>query len=117
MSAIRDTAGGATGTGTKSVGPPVSITAPDGARVIFVRDAFGRITEATDALGGTLRQGWTVEDEPAWWELPDGTREEWPGTVRATWSATRPSGPYQHTRCHSRARRTRRRSYPISAEA
>ncbi|MCX4429784.1 hypothetical protein [Streptomyces mirabilis] len=47
--------------------------------MIFVRDAFGRITEATDALGGTLRQGWTVEveGEPAWWELPDGTCEEW----------------------------------------
>lgn len=77
VSAIRDAAGGATGTGTKSVGLPVSLTAPDGVRVIFVRDAFGRITEATDALGGTLRQGWTVEGEPAWWELPDGTCEEW----------------------------------------
>ncbi|MGW3208392.1 hypothetical protein [Streptomyces sp. NPDC001135] len=62
---------------TDSAGLPVSITAPDGARATFVRDAFGRVTEATDALGATLRQGWTVEGKPAWRELPDGTREEW----------------------------------------
>ncbi|WMX43600.1 hypothetical protein RGF97_33155 [Streptomyces roseicoloratus] len=33
-------------------------------------------TTATDALGGTLRQGWTVEGLPAWRELPDCTRED-----------------------------------------
>lgn len=60
-----------------AAGLMVSITAPDGTTARCVRDAFGRITEITDAAGGILREGWTTEGRPAWRQLPDGSREEW----------------------------------------
>ncbi|MFF8264258.1 putative T7SS-secreted protein [Streptomyces virginiae] len=58
-------------------GLPVEVTAPDGATALYVRDAFGRITHVTDALGGTLTQQWTPEGLLSWRVLPDGSREEW----------------------------------------
>ncbi|MFH8582515.1 DUF6531 domain-containing protein [Streptomyces zaomyceticus] len=62
---------------TDRAGLPLQITTPDGAEAVFTRDPFGRIVTATDALGHTLKQGWTIEGQPSWRELPDGTREEW----------------------------------------
>ncbi|MFJ2113097.1 RHS repeat-associated core domain-containing protein [Streptomyces sp. NPDC087850] len=77
VTSVHSPVGGVTRIENDAAGLPVRITAPDGASTVCVRDAFGRVIAATDALGGTLRQGWTVEGKPAWRELPDGTREEW----------------------------------------
>ncbi|MGW8768681.1 DUF6531 domain-containing protein [Streptomyces sp. NPDC055815] len=74
---IVNAAGDRTTIRTDRAGLPVQIITADGAHAVFVRDPFGRIVAATDALGGTLKQGWTIEGRPSWRELPDGTREEW----------------------------------------
>ncbi|MET9622719.1 DUF6531 domain-containing protein [Streptomyces sp. NPDC006464] len=74
---VTNAIGAETAIRTDGTGLAVEVTAPDGARALFTRDAFGRIVTATDAMGGTLRQGWTVEGRLSWRELPDGTREEW----------------------------------------
>ncbi|MEU3774324.1 RHS repeat-associated core domain-containing protein [Streptomyces sp. NPDC032472] len=70
-------ADGSTSITNNAAGLPMVITARNGARATCTRDAFGRVISVTDALGGTLRQGWTIEGLPSWRELPDGTREEW----------------------------------------
>jgi YD repeat-containing protein len=74
---VRNAAGEVTRIRNDAAGLPVEITAADGARVSLARDRFGRVTEVTDALGGTLRMAWTSGGRPLWRELPDGTREEW----------------------------------------
>ncbi|WP_413757567.1 RHS repeat-associated core domain-containing protein [Streptomyces sp. MMBL 11-3] len=48
-----------------------------GAESSFARDAFGRINELTDPLGGVTRIEWTVEGQISWRELPNGTTERW----------------------------------------
>lgn len=41
-----------------AAGLPVGTVTDSGAGMLRTRDAFGRITEVTDAMGATLRQGW-----------------------------------------------------------
>ncbi|MGW5679516.1 RHS repeat-associated core domain-containing protein [Streptomyces sp. NPDC003860] len=74
---IRPPAGNPIRIRNDEAGLPLKITAVNGAEAVCTRDAFGRVTDVTDALGGRVRQGWTVEGRPAWRELPDGAREEW----------------------------------------
>ncbi|MER5556209.1 hypothetical protein ABT001_31850 [Streptomyces sp. NPDC002793] len=74
---VRDAAGGLTRITNDAAGLPVGMTTDSGASMLCTRDPFGRVTEVTDAMGATLRQGWTVESKLTWRELPDGTREQW----------------------------------------
>ncbi|WP_255311172.1 RHS repeat-associated core domain-containing protein [Streptomyces viridosporus] len=76
VSEIRPTADRIVRITNNAAGLPVTVTAANGTATC-VRDAFGRITAVTDAEGGTLRQGWTVDGQLSWRELPDGSREEW----------------------------------------
>ncbi|MFD9877445.1 RHS repeat-associated core domain-containing protein [[Kitasatospora] papulosa] len=77
LSSVRDASGAITQISTNAAGLPQQITRPDGATVTCERDAFGRITSVIDALGGLVRQNWSVEGKLTWRELPDGSREEW----------------------------------------
>lgn len=74
---VRDALGVTTHLTTDAAGLPAQITRPDGSAVRCTRDAFGRVTEVVDAVGGIVRQGWSVEGQLIWRELPDGSREEW----------------------------------------
>ncbi|MFI6415366.1 RHS repeat-associated core domain-containing protein [Streptomyces sp. NPDC050585] len=75
--AVHDALGRTTRIAPTRAGLPGTVTGPDGGSITCERDPFGRVTVVTDAVGGRMRQAWSVEGRLLWRELPDGSREAW----------------------------------------
>ncbi|MFD5036973.1 putative T7SS-secreted protein [Streptomyces sp. NPDC058377] len=58
-------------------GLPVEFTDGAGSRILYARDAFGRLSAVTDPLGAITRFEWTVEGKLARHVAPDNTTQSW----------------------------------------
>lgn len=81
LTGTTDALGATTTVTCDPTGRPVAVTNPLGHTTRATRDAFGRVFALIDPLGHTTRTAYTIEGQPAWRELPDGSSESW------TWDA------------------------------